>query len=45
MAFGANPGNTVVGTDGNGNAFALSHGKLKTFTANVPHVRDCVRDQ
>jgi uncharacterized membrane protein len=31
MAFGANSGGTVVGTDGNGNAFTLRHGKLNTF--------------
>ncbi len=31
-AFGINSAGTVVGTDGNGNAFTLSrHGKLKTF--------------
>lgn len=30
MAFGTN-GKTVVGTDGNGNAFTLANGKLKTF--------------
>ncbi len=32
MAFGTNSSGTVVGTDGNGNAFTLSsQGKLKTF--------------
>ncbi len=31
MAFGTNSSGTVVGTDGNGNAFTLSKGKLKTF--------------
>ena len=31
MAFGINAGGTVVGTDGNGNAFTLNRGKLKTF--------------
>jgi uncharacterized membrane protein len=31
MALGVNSAGTVVGTDGNGNAFALSNGKLKTF--------------
>ena len=31
MAFGTNSSGTVVGTDGNGNAFTLSNGKLKTF--------------
>ena len=31
MAFGTNSAGTVVGTDGNGNAFTLSKGKLKTF--------------
>ncbi|MGD0040462.1 MAG: hypothetical protein ABSE84_08650, partial [Isosphaeraceae bacterium] len=31
MAFGTNAAGTVVGTDGNGNAFTLSNGKLKTF--------------
>ena len=31
MAFGTNSAGTVVGTDGNGNAFTLSNGKLKTF--------------
>jgi hypothetical protein len=34
MALGVNSAGTVVGTDGNGNAFALSHGKLKTFIPN-----------
>ena len=31
MAFGINASGTVVGTDGNGNAFTLSKGKVKTF--------------
>ena len=31
MAFGINSAGTVVGTDGNGNAFTLSNGKVKTF--------------
>jgi uncharacterized membrane protein len=31
MAFGTNSAGTVVGTDGNENAFTLSKGKLKTF--------------
>ena len=31
MAFGINASGTVVGTDGNGNAFTLSKGKAKTF--------------
>jgi uncharacterized membrane protein len=31
QAFGINNSGTVVGTDGNGNAFTLSRGKLKTF--------------
>ena len=32
MAFGINSAGTVVGTDGNGNAFSLNrHGVLKTF--------------
>ena len=31
MAFGVNSAGTVVGTDGNGNAFTLSNGKVKTF--------------
>ncbi len=31
MAFGTNSAGTVVGTDGNGNAFTLSNGKLTTF--------------
>ncbi len=31
MAFGTNSAGTVVGTDGNGNAFTLSNGKVKTF--------------
>ena len=31
MAFGVNSSGTVVGTDGNGNAFYLSKGKVKTF--------------
>jgi uncharacterized membrane protein len=30
-AFGVNSSGVVVGTDGNGNAFYLSHGKVKTF--------------
>ncbi len=30
-AFGVNSAGTVVGTDGNGNAFYLNHGKLHTF--------------
>ncbi len=30
-AFAVNSSGTVVGTDGNGNAFFLNHGKLKTF--------------
>jgi hypothetical protein len=35
MAFGVNSGGTVVGTDGNGNAFTLSKGgTLKTFIPN-----------
>jgi hypothetical protein len=35
MAFGVNSGGTVVGADGNGNAFALSKdGTLKTFIPN-----------
>jgi probable HAF family extracellular repeat protein len=35
MAFGTNAGGTVVGTDGNGNAFSLSaRGALKTFIPN-----------
>jgi uncharacterized membrane protein len=31
MAFGINSSGSVVGTDGNGNAFVLAHGSLKTF--------------
>jgi uncharacterized membrane protein len=31
MAFGINEGGVVVGTDGNGNAFSLSRGKVTTF--------------
>ncbi len=31
MAFGTNSAGTVVGTDGNGNAFVLFRGMLKTF--------------
>jgi len=31
MALGINAVGSVVGTDGNGNAFFLDHGKLKTF--------------
>jgi hypothetical protein len=31
MAIGVNAHGTVVGTDGNGNAFTLSHGVLTTF--------------
>jgi uncharacterized membrane protein len=31
MAFGINSFGTVVGTDGNGNAFYLNHGKVTTF--------------
>ncbi len=31
MAFAVNSAGTVVGTDGNGNAFFLHHGTLKTF--------------
>ena len=31
MALGINSAGTVVGTDGNGNAFTLSNGKVKTF--------------
>jgi hypothetical protein len=31
MALGINSAGTVVGSDGNGNAFYLSHGKVKTF--------------
>ncbi len=31
MALGVNSAGTVVGTDGNGNAFTLSNGKVKTF--------------
>ena len=31
MAFAANAKGTVVGTDGNGNAFTLNNGKVKTF--------------
>ena len=34
MAFGVNSSGTVVGTDGNGNAFYTSKGKLKTFIPN-----------
>ena len=34
MAFGVNSAGVVVGTDGNGNAFYLSHGKVKTFIPN-----------
>jgi uncharacterized membrane protein len=31
MAFGTNSSGVVVGTDGNGNAFYLSHGRVMTF--------------
>jgi uncharacterized membrane protein len=31
MALGVNSSGTVVGTDGNGNAITLAHGKLQTF--------------
>ena len=31
MAFGVNSSGTVVGTDGNGNAFSLTRGAVKTF--------------
>jgi uncharacterized membrane protein len=31
MALAVNSAGTVVGTDGNGNAFFLSHGKVRTF--------------
>ncbi|MGA2701947.1 MAG: PEP-CTERM sorting domain-containing protein [Isosphaeraceae bacterium] len=31
MAFGVNSAGTVVGTDGNGNAFSLSNGTVNTF--------------
>ncbi|MFI5456223.1 MAG: hypothetical protein ACHRXM_12315 [Isosphaerales bacterium] len=31
MALGSNSAGTVVGTDGNGNAFFFNHGKVKTF--------------
>jgi uncharacterized membrane protein len=31
MAFGINSSGTVVGTDGNGNAFVLNRGKVSTF--------------
>ncbi len=34
MAFGTNSSGTVVGTDGNGNAFTLSRGHVKTFIPN-----------
>jgi hypothetical protein len=34
MAFGVNRFGVVVGTDGNGNAFTLSNGKLTTFIPN-----------
>jgi probable HAF family extracellular repeat protein len=34
MAFGINSAGTVVGTDGNGNAFVLNRGNLKTFIPN-----------
>jgi hypothetical protein len=34
MAFGVNSSGTVVGTDGNGNAFSLSRGHVKTFIPN-----------
>ena len=44
MAFAANSKGTVVGTDGNGNAFTLTHGKVKTFIPRR-HVRDRLRDQ
>ncbi len=33
-AFGVNSSGTVVGTDGNGNAFYLNKGKLHTFIPN-----------
>ena len=34
MAFGVNSAGTVVGTDGNGNAFSLTGGTLNTFIPN-----------
>jgi uncharacterized membrane protein len=34
MAFGTNASGTVVGTDGNGSAFSLSRGVVKTFIPN-----------
>ncbi len=34
MAFGVNSAGTVVGTDGNGNAFSLAGGTLNTFIPN-----------
>ena len=34
MAFGINSSGTIVGTDGNGNAFFTSKGRLKTFIPN-----------
>ena len=34
MAFGLNSAGTVVGTDGNGNAFYLKKGAVKTFIPN-----------
>ena len=34
MAAGVNSGGTVVGTDGNGNAFYTTNGKVKTFIPN-----------
>jgi uncharacterized membrane protein len=34
MAFAINSSGTVVGTDGNGNAFFLKHGKVTTFIPN-----------
>ncbi len=34
MAFGTNASGTVVGTDGNGNAFSLTRGAVNTFIPN-----------
>jgi uncharacterized membrane protein len=34
MAFGTNSSGVVVGTDGHGNAFFLTHGSVKTFIPN-----------
>ena len=34
MAFGINSAGTVVGTDGNGNAFFLPRGMVNTFIPN-----------